>query len=180
MMKTRYLVLALVFATSCKKGDAEPAPKAERVAPAASVPKVPTAEALPSATASAALAPAQKVELEIAAVGSTMTFSKTALTVPAGAEVHLVLKVSPPGALSHNWVLVKTGTEESVAAEGLAKGPKENYIAPGPNVLASTPLVAPGKTGDVTFTAPPAGTYPYICTFPGHYMMMKGVLTVTP
>jgi len=41
-------------------------------------------------------------------------------------------------------------------------------------------LVEPGTSGETTFTAPAAGTYPYICTFPGHYLMMKGVLTVTP
>jgi azurin len=34
-------------------------------------------------------------------------------------------------------------------------------------------------TADVTFTAPAKGTYPYICTFPGHYQTMKGVMTVT-
>jgi azurin len=30
----------------------------------------------------------------------------------------------------------------------------------------------------VTFTAPAAGDYPYICTFPGHYMTMRGVMHV--
>ncbi|MGH7283704.1 MAG: plastocyanin/azurin family copper-binding protein, partial [Polyangiaceae bacterium] len=30
-----------------------------------------------------------------------------------------------------------------------------------------------------TFTAPGPGKYPYICTYPGHYMTMKGTLEVT-
>jgi azurin len=47
-------------------------------------------------------------------------------------------------------------------------------------VLAYTQMAPSGTTSEVTFTAPAAGAYPYICTFPGHYMMMKGVLTVTP
>ncbi len=34
----------------------------------------------------------------------------------------------------------------------------------------------PGTSVDFSFTAPPAGDYPYICTFPGHYIMMKGLL----
>jgi azurin len=181
-MKIRYLAFALALVVGCKKEEPVPAPREQQVAATASAPAATAkAEAVPSAPEPIPPpAPPKKVELAISAVGATMVFDKTALTVPAGAEVHLTMKVSPPGALSHNWVLVNTGTEAQVAADGLAKGPKENYVAPGPNVLAYTPLIAPGKTGEVTFTAPAAGTYPYICTFPGHYMMMKGVLTVTP
>jgi len=41
-------------------------------------------------------------------------------------------------------------------------------------------LAKPGGNAEVTFQAPAAGKYPYICSFPGHYMVMKGTLTVTP
>ena len=41
-------------------------------------------------------------------------------------------------------------------------------------------LAAGGETVDVTFVAPEPGTYPFICTMPGHYIMMKGKLIVTP
>jgi azurin len=30
----------------------------------------------------------------------------------------------------------------------------------------------------VTFDAPAAGQYPYVCTFPGHGVLMKGTLTI--
>jgi azurin len=143
-----------------------------------SQPAPPKAE--PEPVAPAVPAPAQKVELEIGAVASTMTFDKTSLTVPAGAEVHLVLKDSKPGTLMHNWVLVKPGAEAAVAAAGLPAGPTGNYVTPGADVFAFAPLAQPGKTSEVTFQAPPAGSYPYICTFPGHYLMMKGTLVVTP
>lgn len=137
-------------------------------------------KAEPAPVAPAVPAPPQKVELEIGAVASTMTFDKTSLTVPAGAEVHLVLKDSKPGSLMHNWVLVKPGTEAAVAAAGLPAGPTGNYVTPGADVLAFAPLAQPGKTSEVTFQAPPPGSYPYICSFPGHYLMMKGTLVVTP
>jgi azurin len=121
------------------------------------------------------------VEIQIASIADTMTFDKTKLTVPAGATVHLVLKNnSKLDILPHNWVLVKTGTEAAVAAAGLEKGLDAGYIATGSDVLAYTPLALKLQTTEVTFTAPAAGTYPYICTVPGHYVMMKGVLTVTP
>ena len=47
-------------------------------------------------------------------------------------------------------------------------------------MLVHMPLAKPGESSEVTFTAPEPGKYPYICTVPGHYMMMKGVLTITP
>lgn len=131
---------------------------------------------------SASAAPAPVVELELASVGETMAFDKTTLTVPAKAKVHLVLKSNATSPLMpHNWVLVRTGTEAKVAAEGLALGVGKGYLPESDDVLAGTPLAPPGKTTEITFTAPKyAGNYPYICTVPGHYVMMKGVLTVTP
>jgi azurin len=83
--------------------------------------------------------------------------------------------------LPHNWVLVKPGTEASVAAGGLKYGEPAGYINMSDrDMIEHTPLAKPGETSELTFTAPAPGAYPYICTVPGHYMLMKGVLTVTP
>jgi azurin len=175
---------ALVASTACNEASSggetptapvpPPAPPPPPSAPPSAAPN-----AAPSAAPSAATQ--EKVEIEIAAVGNTMTFDKTKLTVPAGALVHLKLKnPATMATLPHNWVLVVAGTQAKVAAEGLAKAPDAGYIVEGPNVLAYTPLAPPGGNSEVTFTAPAAGNYPYICSVPGHYMQMKGVLTVTP
>jgi azurin len=140
-----------------------------------------TAPAAPTETE--APKPAQHVEIQIASMANTMTFDKTVLTVPAGAEVHLVIKNNATmSTLPHNWVLVKPGTEASVAAAGLKLGEQAGYFdVRDKDALAHTPMAKPGETSEVTFTAPTEpGKYPYICTVPGHYMMMKGVLTVTP
>lgn len=169
-------VLACAGCTE-KNESAHPAPSATP-----SSPPTPKVEApVPSVTASAAAAPVAKVELEIASVGNLMAFNKTKLSVPTGAQVHLTFKNSgTQDVMQHNWVLVRPGKEAAVAAEGLAKAPDAGYVVPGADVLAYTALTKPGGTADVTFTAPAPGNYPYICTFPGHYIMMKGVLTVTP
>ena len=122
-------------------------------------------------------------EQSVATVGNTMAYDVTAFSVKAGQKVHLVLKNNGDSpAMTHNWVLVKAGTETAVATDGTAAGPAMNYVKTGdPNVLASTPIANPGATVEVTFTAPSEpGTYPYICTFPGHFQAMKGTLTVTP
>jgi azurin len=47
------------------------------------------------------------------------------------------------------------------------------------DILAHTTLVQPGTKTELEFTAPAeAGDYPYICTFPGHFLLMKGTLHV--
>lgn len=180
LMRTTSTLLAglCLLALACNKSEE----KKETPAPP---PSASTAAAPPSATApptpatASAAAEGKTVELKVTAQATTMAFEPTTLSVPEGSTVHLTLENKKPGALSHNWALVTPGTEAKVAADGLAKGEAANYIAPGPDLLANTALVKPGATGEVTFKAPPPGKYPYICTFPGHYMMMKGVLTVT-
>jgi azurin len=144
------------------------------VAPPAPIPAAPAVSTPPK--------PAQHVELTIASVANTMTYDKTTLTAPSGAEVHLVFtNHSNMTTLPHNWALVKPGTEASVAAAGLKRGEGAGYIdVLNHDILAHTPMAKQGETSEVTFTAPEAGTYPYICTVPGHYMLMKGVFTVTP
>ena len=121
-----------------------------------------------------------KTELELGSVGDTMAYDKTLLEAKAGSTVTLTLKnngTSP--AMQHDWLLVKPGTEQEVDNTSMAAGPAKNYIADSPNILAHTKLLKPGESDTITFTAPAtAGDYPYLCTFPGHYPLMKGVLRV--
>ena len=64
---------------------------------------------------------------------------------------------------------------------GLKLGEQAGYIdVRDKDMLVHTPMAKHGDTAEVTFTAPEPGTYPYICTVPGHYMLMKGLLTVIP
>ncbi|MEO0446326.1 MAG: plastocyanin/azurin family copper-binding protein, partial [Verrucomicrobiota bacterium] len=60
-------------------------------------------------------------------------------------------------------------------AEGFAK----KFLPDTSDILYATDLLDQGETEELTFTAPAeVGEYPYICTFPGHAMIMRGVLTV--
>jgi azurin len=172
------LALAIAVGTACGKDD--PKKGSTNVIPTAAAQTPPPAPE-PTAPPSAAK-PVQHVEIQIASLANTMTFDKKELSVPAGAEVHLTFKNNATSSvLGHNWVLITPGTEASVAAAGLKLGESAGYLdVRDHDVLANTPLAKPGETVDVKFTAPDAGKYTYICTFPGHYMMMKGVLTVTP
>jgi len=53
------------------------------------------------------------------------------------------------------------------------------YIPATEQVLAYTDVVSPGERQTIFLTAPEApGRYPFLCTFPGHWMVMNGELVV--
>jgi len=128
--------------------------------------------------APAAGAAGTAVTLDIGSKGEELLYDKTTLEAPAGSKITVKLKNNST-ALQHNWVLVKPGTSDSVATDGIAAGEAANYVKEkDPNIIAHLPMVKAGATGMVTFDAPAPGVYPYICTFPGHYVLMKGTLTI--
>ena len=61
------------------------------------------------------------------------------------------------------------------------KGVKMDWEPKGhPRILASSGMVQPGKEVTFYFKTPKVeGDYPYICTFPGHYQLMNGVMGIT-
>ncbi len=120
----------------------------------------------------------QAVTLEIGSKGEELLFDKDTLSAPAGSKITLTFKNNST-ALLHNWVLIKPGTNEQVSNDGLAAGEAKGYLKDNdPNVLAHTKMVKAGESDTITFDAPAKGQYPYICTFPGHHVLMKGILTI--
>jgi azurin len=175
------LVLALGVGACNNKSDEQPA-TSTTTQPAKTTTPPPTAASSPPAVASSAPPVKPTAEFKLATVGNTMLYDVTSFTVSAGQPVHLVLhNNSTMKLLPHNWALVKPGTEAAVAAAGLKKGELGGYLdVQSSDVLAYSPLAAMRSTVEVTFTAPTEpGSYPYICTVPGHYLKMKGTLVVT-
>jgi azurin len=78
----------------------------------------------------------------------------------------------------HNWVLVNLGSGQEVATAAIAAGPDKEYIPENANVLAYSKMLNPEETTTFEFTAPTAGSYNYICTYPGHFPKMVGKLVV--
>ncbi len=117
---------------------------------------------------------------------SPLAYDKVEFSVKAGQKVKVTLNNSG-GILPqpHNFILMKPGTLDKVGALANAmlsdvKAMDKSYIPESPDILASLKLVQPGQAGSVEFTAPAeAGDYPYACTFPGHWLLMRGVLKVT-
>jgi azurin len=88
----------------------------------------------------------------------------------------------PKIAMSHNWVLLKPTTSQVKFIQAGATARATDYVAPEMKgeVIAKTALAGNGETVEVTFTVPKApGSYPYVCTFPGHFQAgMRGTLEV--
>ena len=112
------------------------------------------------------------------AASDDLQFDMDSLTATAGQEV--ILRFNNNAVTQqHNWVLVESGTKDDVAAAGVTH--PENWLDPDdPNVIASVRLLNAGEVGDVTFTAPDAGNYEFVCTFPGHNLTMFGTFEVSP
>ncbi|RYD32227.1 MAG: heme-binding domain-containing protein, partial [Verrucomicrobiaceae bacterium] len=98
----------------------------------------------------------------------------------ARAGERLSLTLSNPDVVPHNWVLLKPGSADKVGALtnrliGDPAGAARHYVPDVPEVLAWTDMTLPGGSFTIHFNAPAdKGSYPCICTFPGHWMIMKG------
>lgn len=124
---------------------------------------------------------ATPVTLEISSLGDDSRFDQEMLEAPAGSKITLVLKnaSSPEANKQFNWVLTQPGKQLLVVNDGLGEGEANGFVKLNdPNVIAATPLVRSGESASVAFDAPPPGNYPYICTYPGFYTRMRGVLTI--
>jgi azurin len=118
--------------------------------------------------------------LEIGVNGDALTFDKDSIEVASGSEVVLAFN-NVSGINQHNWVVVQAGTKDAVATRGTGAGPGNDWVQPGDaDVVANTKMLLPGESGEVRFTAPAAGTYQFVCTFPGHNFTMFGDFVVTP
>ncbi|MEM0963135.1 MAG: plastocyanin/azurin family copper-binding protein [Bacteroidota bacterium] len=134
----------------------------------------------PSPEQEAVFAQEVDVELIVPAVRNAMSFTVDRVEAPEGATVRLVMdntETSSP-AMIHNVVIVETEEDLRPIAEEAAR--VRDNIPDSPAILAYTPLAGPGQKTAVVFTMPPAGEYPFVCTYPGHWERMQGVLVSTP
>ncbi|TDE11635.1 PVC-type heme-binding CxxCH protein [Dyadobacter psychrotolerans] len=120
--------------------------------------------------------------VKIKAIREEMKFDVTEFTAVAGKTVEIVFE--NPDAMQHNIVVGKPKTTPIIGAAAdkmiTAKdGAEKNYVPNIPQIIAATPLVNPGQTFKLRFVVPDqTGDYPFVCTFPGHWRLMTGVMKV--
>jgi len=131
------------------------------------------------AAAVSATRAAEPVQLRIQ-TGPGLTYDVKRFVVAPGAKVELT--VHNVDEMMHNLVITQPGQRETVAAAALALGAdglNKGYIPDVPQVLEATPLLQADQTVTLKFTAPKEpGVYPYVCTFPGHALLMYGAMYV--
>jgi azurin len=118
--------------------------------------------------------------------GDNMHYSGSRFTVVAGRPVRVELTnigQQPRTVMAHNIVILQSGADAEGFALSAAEAKTENYLPAAlmNQVLANAPFAGPGDTVQTTITAPAPGEYPFLCTFPGHYVAgMHGTMVVVP
>jgi len=112
-----------------------------------------------------------------------LQFSVKEFTVSAGEEVTITLQnvgSLPKETFGHNIVFLTMGTDlVEFATAAMSAADNEYLPADMSSVLSHSSLLGPGESDTFTFTAPSApGQYEFLCTFPGHYGTMRGIMIV--
>jgi azurin len=120
--------------------------------------------------------------VRIGCLPERMLYDTTTFTVSSGQPVKLVL--SNPDVTQHNLVIGLPGSLEELGLAGneMAKDPaglSKGFIPESDKILHHTKLLDQGTSETLRFHAPEKpGVYPYLCTFPGHWILMKGEMVV--
>ena len=120
--------------------------------------------------------------VRIGCLPERMLYDTTSFTVSPGQPVKLIL--SNPDVTQHNLVIGMPGSLEELGLAGneMAKDPgglAKGFIPESDKILHHTKLLDQGKSETLRFEAPKTpGVYPYLCTFPGHWILMKGEMVV--
>ncbi|MBS0262830.1 MAG: c-type cytochrome [Planctomycetes bacterium] len=125
------------------------------------------------------LADAREIRVE---AGKNLTYATRSLKARAGEPLKMTFV--NPDVVPHNWVLVKPGALERVGtlANKIIADPDavaRHYVPKTNDVLYYCDVVTPGEEFSIYFQAPEQpGRYPFLCSFPGHWMVMNGQLLV--
>ncbi|GLR16118.1 plastocyanin/azurin family copper-binding protein [Portibacter lacus] len=109
-----------------------------------------------------------------------LKFDISEVTVKAGSKIKLVFNNNDD--MLHNMIIVNPEKADEVAQlavelglSGLEKG----FIPQSDEIIAHTNLMQPHTSDAIYFSAPSKpGTYQYVCTFPGHAAIMRGIMIV--
>lgn len=111
-----------------------------------------------------------------------MVYDVKRFDVTAGEPVRIVLE--NPDAQPHNLLILQPGALRAIGTAADAMGntseaKARDWVPDSPRILHVMPMIMTGEQGELRFMAPDRpGRYPYVCTYPGHWRMMNGVMTV--
>jgi len=123
-----------------------------------------------------------EVRVEIMPEGNQLKYATQAFEVRAGQAVRLVMNNTATAApMVHNVVVLRSDADLDAVIEASVGAADTGFIPSHPAIIAATPTAQPGEQTETQFVAPTkAGEYPFVCLYPGHYFLMRGVMHVTP
>jgi glucose/arabinose dehydrogenase/plastocyanin len=148
----------------------------------------PTPGAAPEPTVPAQVRPAQPAPRETGRVavvrsrGTELSFYPAVIRATAGET--LTIRYDNASDMIHNLVLVRSEADIPIIGEASFQAAFTNQWIPtgedhAQRMIAHTELAGPNEVVEVTFTVPPPGEYPFICTYAAHWTLMQGRLIVT-
>jgi azurin len=146
-----------------------------------------TATALPDLSAAAMRRDLRDKGVQTIVVGTIpeqMLFDVKWFVVEAGKPVRVTL--TNADAMPHNIVIGQPGSVTAIGTAAATLKPPADpdaraYVPDTPQVLQATKLVQRGESDTLNFNAPSTpGEYSFLCSFPGHYVRMYGVMLVVP
>ena len=135
-----------------------------------------------SASASSSAASRGAVAITLGVINGQMKFTQATITARPGQRVEITLNNTDD--MPHNLVIFRRGTFAEYQKElfGSLNEPNaqlRGFVPDSPNVLVASRLLNAGESTVVAFDAPTEpGEYPFVCSFPGHWATMRGVLRI--
>jgi azurin len=179
-MITRGCALAMLTALHCggeKRDTASPPAVEAKPAPLAAQP------AAPAAQPAAPVPPPEPIKPDadgvVHMIGTDqMRYNATRIEVKAGQKFKIELKNTgalPKEVMGHDMVVLKPGNDVMAFAARAMTAKATDYIpTDGADLmLAHIKLLGPGESDTIELELA-AGTYPFLCTFPGHVGLMNG------
>jgi azurin len=180
------VVVGCLAACGGDKPGAGAAPPQAAEPPSAPTPQPAAAAAVPTPapTPPVAVEPAKPDTAGVVHITSSdqMRYSATRIEISAGQKIKIELKNAgalPKEVMGHDLVVLKPGSDINAFAIKAMAAKATDYIPADASdqIVAHTRLLGPGESQTLEFDAP-AGTYPFLCSFPGHVGLMNGVLVV--
>ncbi len=134
---------------------------------------------LPAATALAVEPPS--ATFTVKTLPAQMRYDVTEMMVKPGASVKIIFENQD--AMPHNMVFFQPDTDVVAVSNSQMEKPEEalkrNWLPEDPRVWQHSKLLNPQEKEELVFHAPEKpGTYPFVCTMPGHAVTMQGRLKV--
>jgi azurin len=150
--------------------------------PVADLLKAPAATGAALPVAAAGPGDPSSVRIALGVIVGQMKFDRTTITARPGQRVELTFTNIDD--MPHNVVIFRRGSMAAYEKELFGSMNEPNaqlrgFVPDSPNVLVASRLLNAGESTMMAFDAPTEpGEYPFVCSFPGHWFTMRGVLRI--